>query len=248
MKLFLLLTSFLFNVTTWALVDIEDNGHDIQSPLSNLHSSVADDVSQVILTSNEVTVSTDGSTCLVKLVKFCISTWDHLGGKQHEYEFYINGSRYYPSSGYKFLDRGCHSFQNTPVTSIPAGKMTLKTIEKDIGFLDKDDIATAEKAIPSSCAGGPLRMKTSEGNTAVFELYAPPTASPTSSPSSSPTPVPTPSPTKCIKWCSRQVHLRCHPFQKCPHGYWKAPYNPNIGNCYWGTKRFVCQQNYQCPC
>ena len=76
MKLFLLLTSFLFNVSTWALVDIEDNGHDIESPLTNLRLSVADDVPQVILTSNEVAASTDGSTCLVKLVKFCINTYD----------------------------------------------------------------------------------------------------------------------------------------------------------------------------
>ena len=59
MKLFLLLTSFLFNVSTWALLDMEENGHDIESPLTNLRLSVADDVPQVIQTSNDVTASTD---------------------------------------------------------------------------------------------------------------------------------------------------------------------------------------------
>ena len=245
MKLFLLLTSFLFNASTWALVDIEDNGHGIESPLTNLRLSVADDVPPVILTSNEVTASTDGSTCLVKLVRFCITTWDGTGS-EHEYEFYINGHRYYPNSGYVKLNRGCHSFNNLPVKSIPAARMELKTVEKDFGWLNRDDVAKAVRTIPSSCAGGPFNMKTSEGNTAVFELHAPPTASPTASPSSTPTSAPTPSPTKCMKWCRDEKWIGCRWWPKCPSGY-KYVRHEN-GPCRFGTRRIVCAKSWRCPC
>ena len=233
MKFFLLLTSFLFNASTWALVDIEDNGHGIESPLTNLRLSVADDVPPVILTSNEVTASTDGSTCLVKLVRFCITTRDGAGS-QHEYEFYINGHRYYPNSGYVKLNRGCHSFNNLPVKSIPAARMELKTVEKDFGWLNRDDVAKAVRTIPSSCAGGPFNMKTSEGNTAVFELHAPPTSAPT------------PSPTKCMKWCRDEKWIGCTWWPKCPSGY-KYVRHEN-GPCWARTYRIVCAKSWRCPC
>ena len=64
MKLFLLFISFLFNVSTWALVDLEDNGHNIQNPRTNLRSFVADDLPQVILTSNEETPTTESEPAL----------------------------------------------------------------------------------------------------------------------------------------------------------------------------------------
>ena len=124
--------------------------------------------------------------------------------------------------------------------------MILKIIEERSSFIEHP-IGIAKITIPSSCASGPLLTRTSEGDTAIFELYASQTASssslPTSSPShattsfpthtptSSPIPVPTPSPTKCIKWCNRRMHITCHPWQKCPNGYLKVKYNAKIGRC-----------------
>ena len=226
MKLFLLLTSFLFNVSTWALVDIEENGHNIESPQTNLRLSVADDVPQVILTSNEVTASTDGSTCLVKLVEFCVNTYDQGDANNRlEYEFYINGKRYWPVRSHVSLQRGCRAFKNLPVKSIPVGIMKFKTVEKDPGLFDKDDIAYAVKLISPSCAGGPITMKTTEGNVATFELHKTP---------------------KCMKWCLHQKWIGCKYFPNCPVGYTKTRYEN--GPCYMGSQRIVCEQRYRCPC
>ena len=50
-------------VPTWDIFVVKVNGYDIQSSLTNLRSSVADDVEQVILTSNEVAAS---QKCTVK--------------------------------------------------------------------------------------------------------------------------------------------------------------------------------------